>query len=79
MARQHDADLCDRIRALEKRVSELEAQQAAHQHCNHIVWRVEPQRWWQTPYITTTASGSTGIDSTAFTNYLRYDSSTGIA
>ena len=39
MSRTHDADLCDRIRKLEERIAQLEAEKAAHHcGCSHYWW-----------------------------------------
>lgn len=69
MSRTHDADLCDRIRALEERVAQLEAEKASHV-CHG--WHYYPQ--YTVPQWTWTDTGSA-----ATTGFITYDSNTGDA
>ena len=70
----HDADLCERIRELEKRVEELETRPSHYcgHYCNHWPTITYPQ-WTYTPWV----SGGTGntytIDSNTTSNIVYSD------
>lgn len=71
MARTHDADLCDQVRKLEKRVAELEHELEVHRAATHGHWRWYPS-WPETgyPWPTITwgadTTGTVTIGSTTF-------------
>lgn len=72
MARTHDADLCDQVRALEKRVAELERELEVHRASTHGHWRwypTYPDTWYPGPTITWGSDmtmGTITVGSTAF-------------